>query len=197
MAHVGVMGGTFDPIHLGHLVCAEMARDACGLDEVLFVVAGNPHFKQGVSLAPAKDRLAMVQRAVEGNGAFAVSDREVTRAGITYTVDTLEELHEEQPDAELSFILGADSLLTLSTWKDAARIAQLARIVCLARPGYRIDEGLLASLSDQGFLVEAVCAPLLDISSSDIRARIRSGQTIRYLVPDGVDGYIRAQGLYR
>jgi|GluameStandDraft_1065615.scaffolds.fasta_scaffold45127_2 nicotinate-nucleotide adenylyltransferase len=197
MAHVGVMGGTFDPIHLGHLVCAEMARDACGLDEVLFVVAGNPHFKQGISLAPAKDRLAMVQRAIEGNDAFAVSDREVIRAGITYTVDTLEELHEEQPDAELSFILGADSLLTLSTWKDAARIAQLARIVCLARPGYRIDEDLLTSLSDQGFLVEAVRAPLLDISSSDIRARVRSGKTIRYLVPDGVAGHIRAQGLYR
>ncbi len=197
MAHVGVMGGTFDPIHLGHLVCAEMARDACGLDEVLFVVAGNPHFKQGIFLAPAQDRLAMVQRAVEGNSAFAVSSREIARTGITYTVDTLEELCEERPEAELSFILGADSLLTLSSWKDAARIAQLARIICLARPGYQIDEALLSSLSDQGFLIEAVRAPLLDISSSDIRDRVRNGQTIRYLVPDKVGSYICAQGLYR
>lgn len=196
MHEVGIMGGTFDPIHLGHLACAEMARDACGLDEVRFVVAGNPNFKQGKELAPAVDRYAMVQLALAGNDAFSASDMELRREGVTYTAETLALLKEELSECRLSFIMGADSLITLASWKDADRIAQLARIICVSRPGYAVDESLLARLREMGFDIKLVEAPLLDISSSEIRARVSKGKTVRYLVPDLVDGYIHDNGLY-
>lgn len=193
---LGIMGGTFDPIHIGHLACAEMARDGCGLDEVLFVVAGNPHFKQGQELASAHARLAMVQEAIEGNDGFRVSAMEIERKGITYTADTLAILAKERPDAELSFIMGTDSLVTLPLWKDAESIADLARIICVSRPGSAIDDDLLRRLEAMGFDVAFVEAPLLDVSSHEVRMRVSRGETIRYLVPDVVRAYIHAHGLY-
>lgn len=197
MGALGIMGGTFDPIHIGHLACAEIARDACGLHQVMFSVAGNPHFKQGQHLAPAKDRLAMVQAALVGNDAFIASDDEITRGGITYTVDTLQRLKSACPKRELVFIMGADSLITLPAWKDASRIAKLARIVCVSRPGFTLDQSLLTGLADAGFDVSLVDAPVLDISSTEVRRRVARGQSVRYLVPDTVRDYIEAHGLYR
>lgn len=197
MVRLGVMGGTFDPIHLGHLACAEMARDACALDEVLFVTAANPNFKQDRQLAPASERHAMVELAVQGNAAFSASDAEMGGGGVTYTADTLARLSCERPDADLFFILGADSLLTLSSWKSASRIAELARIICVSRPGFVADGALLSGLEEAGFSITMVEAPLLDISSSEVRARLARGETIRYLVPDQVLGYLQATGLYR
>ncbi len=193
---LGIMGGTFDPIHLGHLTCAEMARDACALDEVMFVVAGNPHFKQGQQLAEVQDRFAMVCLALQDNDAFSASDDEIGRDGITYTADTLAGLKAEDPTRELFFIMGADCLISLPMWKDATTIARLAHIVCVSRPGFAIDENLLQRLEGMGFDIRLVEAPLLDISSHGIRARVAEGKTIRYLVPDAVDGFIRAHGLY-
>lgn len=197
MVRLGVMGGTFDPIHMGHLACAEMARDACALDEVLFVTAGNPNFKQDRQLAPAWERHAMVELAVQGNAAFVASDAEIGGAGITYTADTLARLACERPDAELFFIMGADSLMTLSCWKSASRIAELAHIICVSRPGFVAEGALLSSLDVAGFSITMVEAPLLDISSSEVRARVARGETVRYLVPDQVHGYLQATGLYR
>ncbi len=196
MRRLGIMGGTFDPIHLGHLVCAEVARDACGLDEVLFVVAGSPHFKQGMTHAAPQERLAMVELAVEGDESFFVSDLEVIREGITYTAETLDELTRAHPDADLTFIIGADSLLTLRGWKDAERIAALARIACVLRPGYAVDQGLLDELAKMGFRITIVEGPSIGISSSQIRQRVQERRTIRYLVPDAVATYICEEGLY-
>lgn len=197
MCRVGIMGGTFDPIHLGHLACAEMARDACGLDEVLFVTAGNPHFKQDRRLAPAQERHAMVELAVQGNASFIASDMEIGGTDVTYTADTLERLSSVRPHAELFFIMGADSLMTLAHWKRASRIAELACIICVSRPGFMLDGTVLSSLEEAGFSITMVGAPLLDISSSQIRARVSRGETVRYLVPEPVHGYLQETGLYR
>lgn len=193
---LGIMGGTFDPIHMGHLACAEIAHDACGLDEVLFVVAGQPHFKQGQELAAAEDRLAMVRAAIADNEAFSATDEEIVREGITYTADTLAILARKRPDAELFFIMGTDSLVTLPTWREPERIAKLARIICVSRPGSFIDEILKERLDRLGFEVIFVEAPLLDISSSEIRARVARGQTVRYLVPEAARTYLERASLY-
>ncbi len=197
MRSVGIMGGTFDPVHMGHLACAEMARDACGIDEVLFIVAGNPNFKQGMQMAPASERFAMVQAAIAGNDAFAASDAEVRREGVTYTADTLLELKDADPTAELSFIMGTDALLTLHAWKDADVIARLARIICVSRPGYALGDRERARLARAGFDVTIIEAPLLDISSSEVRQRVAEGRSIRYLVPDAVRAHIQDRRLYR
>ncbi len=194
---VGIMGGTFDPIHVGHLVCAQMAAGACGLDEVRFVVAGNPHFKQGCSVTPAAMRLEMVSLAVADNALFAVSDEEIRRSGITYTADTLRQMHEREREAELSFILGTDSLITLPDWKDAQDIARLARIICVSRPGYQADEGLMERLRELGFDVRMVFAPEVALSSHEVRRRFVRGEEVRYLVPDDVIAYIQSTGLYQ
>lgn len=194
---LGIMGGTFDPIHLGHLACAEMARDACALDGVIFLPAGNPSFKRDVQIAPAQDRLTMCEIAVADDPHFAVSSLEVEREGVTYTVDTLEALHDRYGDAlALSFIIGTDSLLMLSKWRSARRLSELAEFVCVARPGYMADEAMLAELRDMGFLIRMVEAPLLDISSSEIKRRIRARQSVRYLAPLKVCEYIESKGLY-
>lgn len=197
MRRVGVMGGTFDPIHLGHLVCAEMAREACELDEVLFVVAGNPHFKQGQQIAPIHDRIEMVQAAIKDEAAFSLSLLEADQAGITYTVDTLKALVDADPTCRYSFIMGTDSLLTLPQWKDAETIARLCDVICVTRPGYEVNQAVLQDLSASGFEVTLVEAPLLDISSSEIRMRVAASRSIRYLVPDEVRILIDRTGLYR
>ncbi len=197
-AHLGIMGGTFDPPHFGHLACAEMAAEACGMDGVAFMVAGDPSFKQGQELASAADRLAMCRLATFDNPLFDVSALEAERSGITYTVDTARVLRAHYPACvRLSFIVGADALMTLPDWKDAPDLASLVDIVCVSRPGYLPDAELLAQLERIGFAVELVTSPLLDISSSMIRQRVREGRTVRYLVPLSVDEYLISTGLYR
>lgn len=178
----GVFGGTFDPVHMGHLVIAEAAAEAYALDRVLFVPCARPPHKSADGLAPAEDRLEMVRMAIEANPRFEVCDIEVRRGGVSYTVETLEALHQGDPDAELWLILGADMAATMPSWRSIERVRELARPCVASREGY---EG-------GGFR-----PPTIGISSSDIRGRIASGRSIRYLVPDPVRRYIEDRGLYR
>lgn len=196
-ARLGIMGGTFDPVHLGHLVCAEMARDAFQLDGVVFMVAARPSLKQQRAVSGVDARLDMCRLAIADNPAFDASALEAQRPGITYTADTLRALRTHYPaNVELSFIIGADSLETLPSWHDAAAVAALARFLCVARPGTPDAEARARAARADGFAVDLLDAPLLDISSSEIRRRVRAGQSIRYLAPLAVCDYIAARGLY-
>lgn len=195
---LGIMGGTFDPIHVGHLILAEQALDALGLDFVLFIPTGNPSFKRDKLVRPAADRLHMVELAIEGNPHFLVSDMEVVREGITYTLDTLQELHALLPAAELFFIMGSDTLLTLDHWKASGQLAKLAIFVGVNRPGdSNASEEDLGHLHTLGFKALLLDAPALEVSSSDIRQRFESGRSVRYLVPDSVIRYAGERRLYR
>lgn len=195
---LGVMGGTFDPIHNGHLVTAEQAAGDLDLDVVVFVPAGSPAFKQDRRVSSPEDRNAMTLLATADNPHFLVSRIEVDREGITYTVDTLELLRQHYPDnVELYFITGADAIIDILTWRDADRIARLARLVGATRPGYDLAAARTRIL-DSGidFQVHYLEVPALAISSSDLRGRVARGQSLRYLTPDSVCGLIEKRGLY-
>ena len=197
-ARLGVMGGTFDPVHIGHLVCAEQAREAFGLDGVVFMPAGVSVFKRDRRLAPADARLAMCRLAAADNPAFDVSALEIARGGDSYTVDTLRQLRAHYPEnVELWFITGADAVLTLPTWHDAASLARLARFAAVMRPGYELPASAREGLAHAGFRVSYLQAPELEVSSSDVRRRLETGRSARYLVPPAVLRYIDEQGLYR
>jgi nicotinate-nucleotide adenylyltransferase len=195
----GVFGGTFDPIHLAHLAIAEAARDAFALRRVLFVVAARPPHKPGVSITAAEDRLAMVQAAIAGNAAFEMSRIEIDRDGPSYTVDTLAALRAREPDEPLALILSAESYAELPTWRDPARILELADVIVVPRDGYPdADEGLIATRFPRapaaiGFLN----GPRMRLSASEIRDRAAAGRSVRYLVPDAVATYIGDHGLYQ
>lgn len=197
LARLGIMGGTFDPPHLGHLACAEEALEAFGLDAVLFVPTGRPAFKQDRLVTAGEVRLAMVAAAVAGNPVFAVSALEVERPGITYAVDTLRELREELPGVELVFIVGADAALALPRWRKSAELARLAAFAAATRPGFELGEQALRDLREHGFDVRPFAVPGLDISSSALRRRVYAGRTIRYLVPEAVRKIIEEESLYR
>jgi nicotinate-nucleotide adenylyltransferase len=193
MRRLGLLGGTFDPVHYGHLLLAERAREACGLNEVLFVCAGQPAYKLSTVVAPAADRLAMLELACADNPAFSVSRIEVERPGTTYTVDTLEELHKQLgSEVELCFICGSDSARQMPEWKDAARIAELCTVLLASRPASeRVDVRF-----SRIFAVEPFVMPARDISSSDIRNRLGHGESTRYLLPPAVEAYAREHRLY-
>jgi nicotinate-nucleotide adenylyltransferase len=182
------MGGTFDPIHHGHLVAAEEARYAFSLERVTFIPAGHPWQKER-HVAPAEARYEMTQLAIADNPAFEVSRIEIDRDGPTYTVDTLRALRAEKPDAELFFITGADAIREILTWKDPDEALALATFVAVTRPGYELEK-----LPSQQ--IEVLEIPALAISSTDIRARVAVGRPIRYLVPDAVAAHIKIHGLY-
>lgn len=197
-SRIGIMGGTFDPIHYGHLACAEQAREALALDGVLFMPAGNPAFKQDRSVTDSADRVALCRLAVEDNLAFAVSTLETDRPGITYAVDTLEQLRALYPSStELVFIAGADAVATLPRWRDADRLARLCCFGAATRPGYELSSQLLDELASQGFRITPFAVTPLDISSSLLRSRAKQGKTLRYLTPEAVSVYIDEHGLYR
>lgn len=185
---LGVFGGTFDPVHFGHLIIAERARSDLALDLVLFVVAGDPPHKQSV-IAPAQDRVRMVKLATSDNPSFDVSDIELHRTGHSYTVDTLRELREDRSRADFFFLLGSDSLADLPTWRAPEDIASLATLAVVPRPGWEAD-------GERADLV-LLDAPRLGISSSEVRGMLRSGRSVRYLVPDQVLAYVAERGLYR
>jgi nicotinate-nucleotide adenylyltransferase len=194
---LGVMGGTFDPIHYGHLVTAEEALQQFQLDEVLFVPTGKPWMKAHEVVSPAEDRYLMTVIATASNPRFRVSRMEVDRDGPTYTVDTLRNLREELGvGVDLFFVTGADAVLEMMQWKDRHELFELAHFIAATRPGYDIAafEGH-ASNSHPGITVMNI--PALAISSTDIRARVVSGHQIRYLVPEGVNSYVQKAGLYR
>jgi nicotinate-nucleotide adenylyltransferase len=194
---VGVLGGTFDPIHNGHLAIAEEARVALGLAQVLLVPAGKQPLKDGQHVATAQQRLEMVRLACADNPGFAVSTLEVERPGLSYTVETLDELNRTGV-GELHFILGADSLADLPRWREAARIVTLARIVAVERPGHRLDpNALYERLPGLVGRLTTLEGPQLEIASRDLRRRVAENRPIRYQTPDVVVEYIREQGLYR
>ncbi len=197
---VGILGGTFDPVHLGHLIIAEEAAEQLALDRVMFVPAGNPRFKEASYVSPACTRLKMLRLALEGDPLFCIDTLELERDGPTYTVDTLEELTSRlSSGVELYFIIGLDALTELDRWKSPDRILQLCRLAAMRRPGYTRLETQALDDSVPG-LRDRVCSIeniQVDISSSDIRRRVREGLSIRYLVPEAVERYIRNEGIYR
>jgi nicotinate-nucleotide adenylyltransferase len=194
---LGLFGGTFDPIHLGHLIVAEEMRHALALDRVLFVPAGQPPHKRGQAISPAADRVAMTRLAIAGNPAFELCLIDVERAGPSFTADLLEEVARRRPGADLYFIMGEDSLADLPTWHAPARILRAARLAVATRPGVTADlaglERLLPGLSAR---VALVPAPEIGIAGRDLRRRVAEGRPIRYQVPAAVEDYIRAHGLY-
>lgn len=188
------MGGTFDPIHHGHLVAASEVQAWFDLDEVVFVPTGAPWQKADRAVTPAEDRYLMTVIATASNPRFTVSRVDIDRAGTTYTIDTLRDLKALWPDAELYFITGADALADIFTWRDAEDLFELAQFVGCTRPGYAMDESTIASIpADRVTMVEI---PALAISSTDCRERTRRGEPVWYLVPDGVVQYIAKHDLY-
>jgi nicotinate-nucleotide adenylyltransferase len=186
------MGGTFDPVHHGHLVAASEVAARFHLDEVVFVPTGEPWQKTHRTVSPAEDRYLMTVIATVSNPRFSVSRIEVDRSGKTYTIDTLRELRAENPEVGLFFITGADALAQILTWRDAAELFALAHFIGVTRPGHH--------LADPGFPdggVSLVEVPALAISSTDCRARVAQGDPVWYLVPDGVVRYINKRELYR
>ncbi|MEG0216975.1 MAG: nicotinate-nucleotide adenylyltransferase [Raoultibacter sp.] len=195
---LGIMGGTFDPIHIGHLACAEQARDTFDLDAVIFVPAGNPVFKKNQTITPALQRLEMCRLAVRSNPAFDVSDIEIRRPGDTYTVDTLREVRAYYPpNVELYFITGADAVFSIVRWRESAAIAGLARLIAVTRPGYALSQEKRDYLAqNSAFSVTYAEVTALALSSSDIRQRVREKRSIRYLTMQSVFDYIHEKGLY-
>jgi len=189
---LGVMGGTFDPIHHGHLVAASEVAVLFGLDEVLFVPTGQPWQKAEGEVSPAEDRYLMTVIATASNPRFSVSRVDVDRTGPTYTVDTLRDLRRLHPDTEMFFITGADALEQILDWRHAEELFALAHLVGVTRPGYRLEDSHLPEGS-----VTLVDVPAMAISSSDCRDRVNRGMPVWYLVPDGVVQYVEKRHLYR
>jgi nicotinate-nucleotide adenylyltransferase len=189
---VGVMGGTFDPIHHGHLVAASEVAALYRLDEVVFVPTGRPWQKVDEKVSPAEHRYLMTVIATASNPHFWVSRVDVDRDGPTYTIDTLRDLAGQFPDAELYFITGADALDQILSWKDADELFRLAHFIGVTRPGYQLSDAHLPE--DAVSLLEV---PAMAISSSGCRERVRAGLPVWYLVPDGVVQYISKHRLYR
>jgi len=192
---LGVIGGTFDPPHLGHLAFAEWARSALGLDRVLFVPAGAPPHKRAGAPTPGAHRLAMTRLAVRGNAAFTVSALELRRRGPSYTADTLRALAARHPRSRLYLLLGADMFGTFGTWREPDAIARLARLVVARRPGAPAPRPP-ARAPRWARRVTWLENPLIEISSSALRARARRGGSLRYLVPDAVLRYVARHRLY-
>ncbi|HQY96689.1 MAG TPA: nicotinate-nucleotide adenylyltransferase [Phycicoccus sp.] len=188
---LGVMGGTFDPIHHGHLVAASEVQSRFDLDEVIFVPTGEPWQKEGRDVAPAEHRYLMTVIATASNPRFTISRVDIDREGKTYTIDTLHDLRAEHPDAELFFITGADALAQILSWKDADELFQLAEFVGVTRPGYELSED---GLPEERVHLQEV--PAMAISSTDCRERVGRGEPVWYLVPDGVVQYINKHRLY-
>lgn len=188
---IGVMGGTFDPIHHGHLVAASEVANEFELDEVIFVPTGAQPFKLNRRVSSAEHRYLMAVIATASNPRFSVSRIEIDREGVTYTIDTLRELRQLYPDAELFFITGADALDQILQWRDANVLWSLAHFVGVTRPGHQVDTSVLPT--GQYTLQEI---PAMAISSTDCRSRVRAGKPVWYLVPDGVVQYIGKHGLY-
>jgi len=193
---LGLMGGTFDPIHYGHLVIAEVARVEFGLERVLWIPSGDPPHKPGQVHTPKEDRYAMVLLATAANPWFEVSRIELERPGRTYTFDTLQTLRGAYPEAELFFITGADAILEILTWRRHEEVVQLCEFIAATRPGY--DLRRMATMLPAGYRarIHTLEAPCVDISSTLIRSRLEAGEPVRYLLPEEVETYVRKRGLY-
>lgn len=189
----GLIGGTFDPVHIAHLIIAEAALETLSLREVVFVPAAKPPHKGGISVTRVEDRMEMVRLAIEGNPGLTLSDIEARRRTPSYTIDTIREFRSSLgAGEEIYFIIGADSLVEFFTWKEPERLLESCTFVVVPRPGVSMDD------ADPRILEKALVldAPRLEIASRDIRERVRSGRTIRYLVPAEVESYIDRKHLY-
>jgi nicotinate-nucleotide adenylyltransferase len=195
---LGIFGGTFDPVHLGHLVLAETVREESGLDELWFMPARVPPHKQSEEISSPKARMEMLELAIAGHARFRVSDLELRRDGPSYTVETLRGLREQRPNDELHVVIGGDSLADLPTWKEPEEILKLARVIAVNRG--REELTLAATLDHFGETaaerIQLVQMPAIDISATELRERVRTGKSIRYQVPRSVELYIQQHGLY-
>ena len=197
LAAIGIMGGTFDPIHIGHLILAQQAWETFGLGKVMFVTAADPPHKPERVVAPAGRRHEMVCLAVEGNEHFECSSIEIDRCGPSYTVDTLRRIAETHAaDTRLYLLMGADEASDLMSWRDPYGILELATIAVANRPGCSVAEAIGCLPDDFGSRLIPLEMPGVDISSTDIRARVGSGRSMKYLVPEAVENYIARHGLY-
>lgn len=193
---IGIFGGTFDPVHVGHLVAAVNARAALDLDTVLLVVANVPWQKVGErTVSPAKDRLAMVLAAARAAEGVEASDIEIERGGSSYTADTLADLRRKEPTAELFVIVGADVVGGLGTWERVDEVREQSELVVVNRPGSDASSSF-EELIEKGWRIHSIEVPALEISSTDLRERARSGRPLDYLVPEGAIAVIRERGLY-
>ena len=211
---IGLLGGTFNPIHLAHLRIAEEARDACGLDRIVFIPAATPPHKSTAGEVPFQDRYAMTELATKDNPTFAASDLENRRTGKSYSVDSLAILQRENPGAQFYFIIGMDSFLEIHTWKDYRRLFTLSHFVVIPRPGFTLsappeellpvavrrefcyDENLGKFVHNSGNLLIFLKETFLDISSTRIRQMVKEKRSIKYLVTPAVEDFIRRHGLY-
>ena len=199
---LGLLGGSFDPVHLGHLLLAESSREQCRLDRVLFLPAAVPPHKQGRKLTAGKARIEMLELAIAGHDHFAVGSYELKQGGVSYTVRTLRHFRSQDPDGELFFLLGADMLHDLPTWREAAMVCQLAIPVVVHRPGQPEPDfdclGQIASAERiEAMRRHRVRMPQIGISSSELRHRAAAGESIRYQTPRAVQRYIETHRLYR
>lgn len=195
---IGLLGGSFDPVHFGHLIIAQEAKERLALERILFIPAGQPWLKDR-AIIPASHRLAMLRLALKGNPAFRLSKVEVDAPGPSYTAETLARLVKEMPGKRLFFLLGWDALQDLSRWREPERVLALAELVVFPRAGYLAPdisrlESLFPEIGNRLHLMEG---PLIQISSTDIRRRVKEGLSIRYLVPRVVEEYIQEKGLYK
>jgi nicotinate-nucleotide adenylyltransferase len=199
---LGICGGSFDPVHFGHLLLAETCREQCGLDQVWFVPAAVPPHKQARLLAQAKDRVEMLRLAVAGNDALRVSTLEIERGGVSFTVDTLQAVAEAEPGAALFFLMGADSLRDLPNWRDPARICQQAIPVVVRRsgapePDWSVLQGVVSPTRIEEIRRHQVKMPILELSSTRIREAVSQGRSIRFQTPRAVEAYISEHRLYQ
>lgn len=199
---LGIYGGSFDPVHWGHLLLAESCREQCQLDEVWFLPAYRPPHKRGVALAAPRHRLAMLRLAVNDHASFQVCPYEISQEKISYTVETLQHFHRERPDDSLFFLMGADALTDFPTWRNPREITQLATLVTVRRTGSpEPDFVKLAEVVGEeaaaGIATHQVVMPRVDLSSSDLRERQAAGLSLRYRTPRAVEQYIHEWGLYR
>ena len=196
---VGIMGGTFDPIHLGHLAMAESVREIFELDEVLFIPSARPPHKVEKNVTPEVHRLMMTFLATQSNDKFQVSPMEILREGLSYTLDTMNELEKKfGADSELFFIIGADSMVDLPKWHKAKELVSKVHFIATTRPGVEVNlDDVKNFFGDSAKNIYQVATAGLEISSTDIRERIKNGKSIKYLVPESVEEYILKENLYR
>ncbi len=186
---IGIFGGTFNPVHIGHLILAEEAREKLSLDRVIFVPTYLPPHKENAGIAPASARFGMVRDAIRGNRHFGISDTEIRRNGRSYTIDTVKEFKRKFPQDELYFLTGSDVLNYLDAWKDVGEILKLVKFVVATRPGYPLEK--IPSH------IQTVAIRAVDISAFEVRECVKQGKSFRYLVPDCVYRYITRRGLYQ
>jgi len=186
---IGILGGTFNPVHIGHLILAEEAREKLGLDKIIFVPAALPPHKDNVNIAPALDRLKMLKLAVRTNKFFGVSEAEIKRQGRSYTIDTLKEFKRKYGSDELYFIIGSDLLKYLNEWKDLSEIIKMVKFVAATRPGYPLEQ--------IPHYIQTLAIRAVDVSGFAVRQCVREQKSFRYLVPDKVFDYINKRKLYR